>query len=205
MIGKEKIRNGVNNMKCKCIIIEGPQGCGKTTLANYLRENVEAANLYRLTGNKDKTITGIEKSIKMYEALLNYMKALEGTDVSLIFDRTFFTEQVYAKLGYKEYSYDDVLEKLVEKLSSLEYDIHYISLYLKDVNIYGERIKRVHHNYQAFSLQNSVDQQNEYEKIAEMLEKNPKITVHKLAMDDFDKAYEYIDSLFGIERIEHGC
>ena len=36
-------------MKSKCIIVEGPQGCGKTTLTNYLRENIPASNLYRLT------------------------------------------------------------------------------------------------------------------------------------------------------------
>ena len=57
----------------KCIIVEGPQGCGKTSLTNYLRDNIAASNLYRLTGNKDKTITGKEKSRKMYYALLNYM------------------------------------------------------------------------------------------------------------------------------------
>lgn len=38
----------------KCIIVEGPQGCGKTSLTNYLRDNIAASNLYRLTGNKDK-------------------------------------------------------------------------------------------------------------------------------------------------------
>lgn len=74
----------------KCIIVEGPQGCGKTTLTNYLRENIPAANLYRLTGHKDKTVTGKEKSEKMYNALLNYIKSLEGCDVNLIFDRMFF-------------------------------------------------------------------------------------------------------------------
>ena len=97
----------------KCIIVEGPQGCGKTSLTNYLRDNIAASNLYRLTGNKDKTITGKEKSRKMYYALLNYMKEIENSDVNIIFDRTFFTEQVYALLGYKDYDFTYVYEELL--------------------------------------------------------------------------------------------
>ena len=120
----------------KCIIVEGPQGCGKTSLTNYLRDNIAASNLYRLTGNKDKTITGKEKSRKMYYALLNYMKEIENSDVNIIFDRTFFTEQVYALLGYKDYDFTDVYEELLKKFNELNYDVYYISLYLKDVNIF---------------------------------------------------------------------
>ena len=103
-------------MRNKIIIIEGPQGCGKTSLANYLRENIAASNLYRLTGNKDKTITGKEKSKNMYYALLDYMKKLENCEVNLIFDRTFFTDYVYSLLGYKEYDYKDVYQELLKKL-----------------------------------------------------------------------------------------
>ena len=57
----------------KLIIVEGPQGTGKTTLTNYLRDNLPAINLYRLQGQKDKTLTGKEVSTKMYDYLLNYM------------------------------------------------------------------------------------------------------------------------------------
>ena len=34
----------------RLIIVEGPQGVGKTTLANYLRDNIVGSNLYRLSG-----------------------------------------------------------------------------------------------------------------------------------------------------------
>ena len=44
------------------IIVEGPQGAGKTTFTNYLREKMGATDLYRLTGIKDKTgHRGVEK------------------------------------------------------------------------------------------------------------------------------------------------
>lgn len=47
--------------KQKLIIVEGPQGTGKTTLTNYLRDNIPGSNLYRLSGQKIKRIP--EKNI----------------------------------------------------------------------------------------------------------------------------------------------
>lgn len=78
----------------KCIIIERTQDCGKTSLSNYLRKNLASSNLCRLAGNKDKTEIGKKKSGEMYFALLEYMKKIENSNLNLIFDRTFFTEQV---------------------------------------------------------------------------------------------------------------
>lgn len=185
-------------MKAKCIIIEGPQGCGKTSLVNYLRENIPASNLYRLSGQKDRTITGKEKSKKMYNALIDYMDAISDSDINLIFDRTFFSEQVYSQIGFKEYDFTDVYENLLERLGKLNYDVYYISLYLKDVNIYGERLKREHHNYQEFSLENSIKQQEEYEKMIHGIKLLPNTRVYEVATDDFDIAYKEIDNILGI-------
>ena len=133
------------------IIIEGPQGVGKSTLANYLRDNIPSCNLYRLSGIKDKTKEGYEKNKKMYNDLLEYMKKLEGIGINLIFDRTFFTEEVYCNLGYKEYKFNDVYEKLVKKLNDLDFDIYFVVLGIKDTTLYEKRLKRDHHEYQKFS------------------------------------------------------
>lgn len=46
------------NRKNRMIIVEGPQGTGKTTLAEYLRDNIPASNLYRLSGQRDKSESG---------------------------------------------------------------------------------------------------------------------------------------------------
>ena len=186
----------------KCIIVEGPQGCGKTSLTNSLRDNIAASNLYRLTGNKDKTITGKEKSRKMYYALLNYMKEIENSDVNIIFDRTFFTEQVYALLGYKDYDFTDVYEELLKKFNELNYEVYYISLYLKDVNIFETRLKREHHNYQAFSLENSTNQQKAYQSLIPEIKKLKNTKVYELAMDDFNLAYQEINKILGINKGE---
>ncbi len=171
------------------IIIEGPQGVGKSTMANFIRENLAASNLYRLTGIKDKTISGYEKSKIMYLGLINYIESLEETRLNLIFDRTFFTEYVYCKLGYKPYSFDDIYKRLLKKLSDLDYNIYLVVLYLEDANIYAKRLKRKHHGYQEFSTINSVNQQNTYLELAKKI-KYRSIKVINIATDDFDKAYE---------------
>ena len=144
--------------------------------------------MYRLSGINDKTETGKDKNKIMYLGLINYMESLEETQLNLVFDRTFFSEEVYCMLGYKDYSFDDVYKRLIKKLNDLDYNIYFVVLYLKDTNLYEKRLHRIHHNYQAFSLQSSIDQQNAYLKLADtMKEKNIKVV--KIAMDDYKKGY----------------
>lgn len=187
--------------KSKIIVVEGPQGTGKTTLSNFFRENLPGANLYRLSGQKDKTLTGKKYSIVMYDALLEYLHEMQVVPMDMIFDRTFFTEEVYGRCGYKEYSFTDESQRLVKNFDALDYDIYYISLYLTNVELFRERLAREsHHNYQSFSLENSVNQQNVYKEIADELEQNTGINVIRLEMDNFDVAYEKIREIFNIEK-----
>lgn len=184
--------------KNRMIIVEGPQGTGKTTLTNYLRDNIPGSNLYRLSGQKDKTITGKKMSEEMYNALLEYLEKMEAAPMDLIFDRTFFTEEVYGRLGYKEYSFTDVYKKLVEQLNLLNYNIYLVLLYLEDTSIFKTRLDRKsHHNYQSFSIENSVNQQNTYLKLGEEL-KNTNIKVIPVKMDDFESAYQEIGKIFKV-------
>ena len=169
----------------RLIIIEGPQGTGKTGLSNYLRDKIPGSNLYRLSGQKDKTKKGKELSEKI--------------PMDLIFDRTFFTEEVYARLGYKEYDFHDVYLELVDKLCQLNFDMYLVLLHLENPSIYEERLKRDHHQYQAFSTKNSTDQQDIYLQIKEEL-KDTNIKIISLATDDFKEAYQKIDTLFEIEH-----
>ena len=62
----------------KLIVIEGAQGAGKTTITDYIRYSLSCTNLYRLSGTRDSSPTGLEKSISMYEILLDYIKKLEN-------------------------------------------------------------------------------------------------------------------------------
>ena len=168
--------------KSKLIIVEGPQGVGKTTVTDYLRNTLKHTNLYRLSGVSDSSIAGLEKSKKMYYDLLDYMKNMENLDINLLFDRTFFTEENYCRLGKKDYSFTEVYNDLLDKFSKLDFDIYYITLYLEDESLYEERLKRdgkVEPAYAKFSGENSVLQQNEYLKMAdEVKTKYPTINVY---------------------------
>lgn len=159
-------------MKDSIIIVEGPQGAGKTTFTNYLREKIVPSDLYRLTGIKDKTETGYAKIKKKYLKLLEYVENCE--DVNMIFDRTFFSEEVYSRLGFKTYSFNDLYKVLLNKLDSLNFNIYFVVLYLKDTDEYKARIQRDKGEYQKFSVESSIKQQEEYLKLADEVEKNTK-------------------------------
>ena len=165
----------------KLIVIEGAQGAGKTTITDYIRYSLSCTNLYRLSGTRDSSPTGLEKSISMYEILLDYIKKLENTSVNLLFDRTFFTEEVYCRLGKKQYSFTEEYNKLLERFSKLDFDIYYVTLYLDDESKYAERLERsgkAVYESSKFGVENSITQQKEYLKKSKEIEKKyPKIKV----------------------------
>ena len=73
-------------------------------------------------------------------------------------------------------------------------------LYLENPHLFAKRLEREpHHVYQAFSEENSTNQQNMYKTIGEELN-NTNIKVLNLAMDNFDEAYEKVNKLFRIKR-----
>lgn len=175
------------------IIVEGPQGVGKTTLSNYLRDVIPSSNLYRLAGIKDNSKAGYMKCKKMYTGLNNYIKTLEESEQTLIFDRTFFTNEIYSRCGYKDYNFNKAYLELLDKFNKLNFNIYFINLYLEDTNIYKERLNRKeHHLYQEFSIQNSITQQNAYKQMCDELEETTNIKVLRIATDDYNKAYQEI-------------
>ena len=171
----------------KIIVVEGPQGAGKTTITDFLRHTLPYSNLYRLSGTADSTAAGKKKAEEMYIDLLDYMKKLENKNINLIFDRTFFTEENYCRLGIKEYTFTDVYEKLLEQFSKLDFDIYYITLYLQDENEYVERLKRdgkAVFKGAEFKAESSIRQQRVYlEMSKEVKEKYNNINVLDIAND----------------------
>ena len=123
----------------KLIIVEGPQGAGKTTMTDYIRHKIPYTNLYRLNGSNDSSPSGKSKSVEMYTDLLDYIEKLQNKSINLLFDRTFFTEENYCRLGKKEYSFTEVYNKLLEEFSKLDFEIYYITLYLNDTKQYEKR------------------------------------------------------------------
>lgn len=165
----------------KIIIVEGPQGAGKTTITDYIRNIVPYTNLYRLSGTSDSTEAGKIKATKMYEDLMNYMENLQNMSINLLFDRTFFTEEIYCRLGFKEYSFSDEYEKLLQRLSNMDFEIYYITLYLGNTEEYEKRLQRdgkANVKYAKFNIKSSIEQQNAYLKMAEEIKnKYSKINV----------------------------
>ena len=171
----------------KLIVVEGAQGAGKTTVTDFLRHSLSYTNLYRLSGTSDSSIEGKKKSEEMYYDLLEYIKRLENKSINLVFDRTFFTEENYCRLGKKEYEFTDVYEKLLKQFSNLDFEIYYITLYLKDTNQYVKRLDRKEKaviKYAKFEAENSIKQQEVYLEMAkEIKEKYQKINVINLQND----------------------
>lgn len=171
----------------KLIIVEGAQGAGKTTFTDYIRYSLSYTNLYRLCGTSDSTITGLQKAKDMYETLLDYMTKLENKSINLLFDRTFFTEEIYCRLGKKAYSFTEEYKKLLERFSKLDFEIYYITLYLEDEQVFYERLDRSDKaifEASKFGVQNSIEQQKEYLKMADEIKKEyPNIKVINIKTD----------------------
>lgn len=183
-------------MRDTIIIVEGPQGTGKTTVTNYLREKMSATDLYRLSGIKDREETGKEKIRIKYEKLLEYVDSCQ--DINMVFDRTFFTNEIYARLGYQKYSFTDVYDKLLKTLDSIDADIYLVVLYLDDETEFSRRLKRDKHEYQKFETESSVLQQKEYLKLADEVENQTKnIKVIRFNNDNDGKFEEKMDKYFG--------
>ena len=171
----------------KIIVVEGPQGAGKTTITDFLRHTLPYSNLYRMSGTADSTVAGKKKAEDMYVDLIEYIKKMENKSINLIFDRTFFTEENYCRLGVKQYSFTDVYEKLLDEFANLDFEIYYITLYLENENEYVERLKRdgkAVFKGAEFKAENSKKQQKIYLEMAdEIKEKYPNINVLNVAND----------------------
>ena len=171
----------------KIIVVEGPQGAGKTTITDFLRHTLPYSNLYRMSGTADSTVAGKKKAEDMYVDLIEYIKKMENKSINLIFDRTFFTEENYCRLGVKQYSFTDVYEKLLDEFANLDFEIYYITLYLENENEYVERLKRdgkAVFKYAEFKAENSKKQQKIYLEMAdEIKEKYPNVNVLNVAND----------------------
>ena len=140
-----------------------------------------------MSGTADSTVAGKKKAEDMYVDLIEYIKKMENKSINLIFDRTFFTEENYCRLGVKQYSFTDVYEKLLDEFANLDFEIYYITLYLENENEYVERLKRdgkAVFKGAEFKAENSKKQQKIYLEMSdEIKEKYPNVNVLNVAND----------------------
>lgn len=186
----------------KLIVVEGAQGAGKTTVTDFLRYSLSYTNLYRLCGTSDTSKEGKKKAEEMYINLLEYIKKMENKSINLVFDRTFFTEENYCRLGKKDYTFTDVYEKLLEDFSKLDFEIYYITLYLKEVEKYNTRLDRkdkATFKNSKFEAENSINQQKVYLEMAEDIKKKyPNIKVANISNDrEFEETKKELRDFIG--------
>ena len=185
-----------DNNKKSIIVFEGPQGVGKTGFANYCREIMPYSNLLRLSGTSDKTKTGYDKAKKMYEQWYNMLKSSEQWDINWIFDRYFFSEELFCRNGYKQYTWSDVYWDLVNKFNETKFNLFVIFLYLEQTELYRERLKRNKPEaYNNMTINESVKQQDAYLKMAEELKSYNNINVITIPTDDFNIAYQKLHKI----------
>ena len=141
----------------------------------------------RMSGTADSTVAGKKKAEDMYVNLIEYIKKMENKSINLIFDRTFFTEENYCRLGVKQYSFTDVYEKLLDEFANLDFEIYYITLYLENENEYVERLKRdgkAVFKGAEFKAENSKKQQKIYLEMSDEIKaKYPNVNVLNVAND----------------------
>ena len=164
--------------KSKIIIVEAPQGGWKTTVTNNLRNDLTCSNLLRLSGGK-----GIDSNIpifKYYIDLIDFIRKSHNVGMNFILDRFYFSEQVYCRMGLKDYGFDYESTILNHKLKNLEtlYDLYFILLVANE-DSYKQRLNRNKPVYEkaVFSSKSSMEQQKHYLDIFESIDIKNKLKI----------------------------
>lgn len=186
-------------MKNTVVIVEGAQGTGKSTISTILREQMPYTNLLRLSGTKDKTVTGRKKVYNARISELDMIRNSRGCDINFILDRSHISEAVYCSLGYKDYTFEEESKNLNSLLDDLTnyYDIYVLILtaYPHDFSFRLRRDKPEFLNLQ-FNTQNSINQQEAYLREMERLERTyPAINCYEIptsGRDPYDIAYDIL-------------
>lgn len=195
-------------MKSQLIIVEGPQGSGKSSISRLLREKMLSTNLISLSGISDKTESGSTKSFHYHAAVLDMLFDCGKSGLNFVFDRSYLSEKVYCNLGYKPYTFQHQTDLLADKLNLLNayYDIYFIILTTNE-ETYHERLKRDKAEYMKFSSENSIKQQNEYiDELANLTANYPSINGMVLTTTGKtpEQMVEYILKITQREDDKHG-
>lgn len=155
------------------IIVEGSKGVGKTTLSNWLREQIPYCNLIRLSGHSDFTPTGLDKSLHMYDALIHYLVELaqSNSNMTVVLDRCWISDYIYCQMGFREYNFpwDTMIQYISELLCHAK--IFMIDAYLGNEEDFTKRLNRekANHGNILFDVANSINEQLQYSQTMEGL------------------------------------
>lgn len=154
--------------KQRLIIIEGSIGSGKSSLAHNLREQMKNTTMLSLSSIGNDT----EFTNYQYHAdILNLILDGRNLKSNYILCRSFISNEVYARLGKKDYDNNRNFRILTNKLEILQYyyDVHVIIL-ASNPNEYERRLgKRNKFEYVEHNVKEALAQQREYLLIADEL------------------------------------
>jgi deoxyguanosine kinase len=125
----------------KVVIIEGARGTGKSTVARKIREQISEITLVNPTGFHLDGKEGLAKISKYYDKWLDLLWSMKDEDVTLVFDRFFFSEMVFSKL-YKSYDFSKQYDELLFDLRTLPCDIDIIFFTIDDEEELKSRLVR---------------------------------------------------------------
>ena len=165
-------------MKPKIIFIEGMQGVGKSSITKQLREKLGNTTLLDLSGVKDKTIEGRDKTYRYHKKILQMLEDTKGCQMNYVISRSYQSEVVYCNLGYKPYTFDAQANSLISEIQYLTkfYNVYFIILTATEEQ-FKERLQRNKFCYNEFSVKNSLDQQEEYKRQLRYLSKQSKCSI----------------------------
>ena len=154
--------------KPKLIIVEGAIGSGKSTLSRSLRENIPNSTLLDLgsIGNDSQA-----HSFIYHSNILSMLFDVKLVQSNFILSRSFISNEVYSRLGKKDYDNSDNFKYHVNRLNMLKmiYDIKIIILASNPDEFERRLSVREKFQYVKHSVEESIKQQREYLCIADEL------------------------------------
>jgi thymidylate kinase len=183
--------------KPKLIFVEGCQGSGKSTICKELREQLKYTTLLDLSAVKDKTNVGERQMYQFHSNLLSMFENSKNTTMNWVCCRSFMSEKIYCNLGFKQYNFNMYYNFLVEQLEYLtkDYDIYFILL-TTNPNALETRLKRNKFEYNPFSIENSMKQQEQYQlELRALANRDNEIRCFEIENDDLDKTVNTIKEL----------
>lgn len=156
--------------KPKLIIVEGCPAVGKSSVTNLLREKLVNTTLFRLSSIKHDRNCAV---YSYHSSLLLYLFDMRFYGMNCVMDRSFLSQYVYARLGYKDHTFERETDMLLKRLNILaqSYDIHFVLL-VANKSDFEQRLMRDKAQYVEHSVENSMKQQNEYLKVFDEIETN---------------------------------
>ena len=158
----------MENKKPKLIIVEGAIGSGKSSLAHNLRENMKNTTMFSLSsiGNDDKN-----NSYMYHASMLNMIMDSRTFNSNFILCRSFISNEVYNRLGKKDYDNSENFQLLAYKLEVLQYyyDVKVIIL-TSNPNEYERRLgRRDKFEYVKHTVDEALKQQRIYMLLSDEL------------------------------------